>query len=65
MSLQESAQVQPLHLKIVTAGAHDTVETLARRMASSGHDIERFRVLNGLGAHDTMKPGTKVKLVVD
>jgi predicted Zn-dependent protease len=65
MSLQESAQVHPLHLKIVTAGAHDTVETLARRMASSGHDIERFRVLNGLGAHDTMKPGTKVKLVVD
>jgi predicted Zn-dependent protease len=62
MSLQESAQVHPLHLKIVTAGAHDTVETLANRMAASGHALDRFRVLNGLGAHDAVKPGTKVKL---
>jgi predicted Zn-dependent protease len=65
MSLEESAQVHPLHLKIVTVGANDTVEKLARRMATADHSLERFRVLNGLAARDTVKPGAKVKLVVD
>ena len=49
MSLKESEQVHPLHLKIVTVGANDTVEKLARRMAIADHPLERFRVLNGLG----------------
>jgi predicted Zn-dependent protease len=65
MSLEESAQVHPLHIKIVTVGAIDTVEKLARRMATADHSLDRFRVLNGLGPHDTVKPGTKAKLVVD
>jgi predicted Zn-dependent protease len=65
MSLKESAQVHPLHLKIVTVGPKDTVESLARRMANTDHALDRFRVLNGLGPHDTLKPGTKVKIVVD
>jgi predicted Zn-dependent protease len=65
MSLEESAQVHPLHLKIVTVGATDTVEKLARRMATADHSLERFRVLNGLAIHDTVKPGVKVKLVVN
>jgi predicted Zn-dependent protease len=65
MSLQESEQVHPLRIKIVTVGTNDTVESLARRMAIADHSLERFRVLNGLGPHDAVKPGTKVKLVVD
>ena len=65
MSLKESVQVRPLHLKIVTVGADDTAEKLARRMALADHPLERFRVLNGLGAHDRLKPGEKVKLAVE
>ncbi len=65
MSLEESEQVHPLHLKIVTVGQNDTVETLARRMATADHPLDRFRVINGLGPHDTVKPGAKVKIVVD
>jgi predicted Zn-dependent protease len=65
MSLQESEQVHPLHLKIVTVGPNDTVESLARRMATADHALDRFRVLNGLAAHDRVKPGEKVKIVVD
>jgi predicted Zn-dependent protease len=64
MSLQESAQVHPLRLKIVTVGAHDTVETLARHMATD-RPAERFRVINGLAANDRVKPGDKVKVVVE
>jgi predicted Zn-dependent protease len=65
MSLKESKQVHPLRLKIVTVRGKDTVESLARRMATADNALDRFRVLNGLGPRDTLKPGTKVKLVVD
>ena len=63
LTLKEASEVQPLRLKIVTVGGDDTVETLARRMANVDHSIDRFRVLNGLGPHDAVKPGQKVKLI--
>src|SRR5579862_2402226 len=63
LSLKEASEVQPLHLNIVTVGNHDTVETLARRMASVDHPLERFRLLNGLGPKDTVKVGQPVKLL--
>ena len=65
MSLKESEQVHPLRLKIVTVGANDTVEKLAHRMATSDRKLERFRVINGLSASDRLKPGEKVKIVVE
>jgi predicted Zn-dependent protease len=65
MSLKESAEAKPLHLKIVTVGAHDTAERMARRMAIADHPVERFRALNGLGPKDRVKPGEKVKMVVE
>jgi predicted Zn-dependent protease len=63
MSLKESREIKPLRVKIVTVGAHDTVARLAQRMAVSDHALERFRVLNGLGPHDRVKPGEEVKIV--
>ncbi len=63
LSLKEASEVQPLHLNIVSVGGHDTVETLARRMASVDHPLERFRLLNGLGPKDTVKAGQPVKLL--
>jgi predicted Zn-dependent protease len=65
MTLKESEQVKPLRLRVVTVGETDTVEKLAHRMAASDHSIERFRVLNGLGPHDRLKPGEKVKIAVE
>ncbi len=63
ISLMESQQIKPLRVKIITVGAHDTAAKLARRMAVSDHAITRFRVLNGLGPHDRLKRGEKVKIV--
>jgi predicted Zn-dependent protease len=63
ISLKESREIKPLHIKIVTVGAHDSTVKLARRMAVSDHALKHFRVLNGLGRHDRLKPGTKVKIV--
>ena len=65
MSLKEAAEVKPLRIHIVTVGPHDTVASLARRMQVSDHRLERFRVLNGLGPKDQVKPGSEAKIVTE
>jgi predicted Zn-dependent protease len=56
---------RPLRLKVAEVQRGDTIERLARRMAVSDRHIERFRVLNGIGPNDKLKPGDRVKLVVE
>jgi predicted Zn-dependent protease len=34
-------------------------------MAGLDHPLDRFRLLNGLGATDSVKPGDRVKVVAD
>jgi predicted Zn-dependent protease len=65
MTIAESQAAKPLHLKIVTVAAGDTVERLAARMATADHQLERFRTLNGLAANERVKAGDQVKLVVE
>jgi predicted Zn-dependent protease len=65
MTVQEVASAQPLKLKVVEVKRGDTVEKFARRMAVADRPAERFRVLNGLGDRDRLKPGDLVKIVVE
>jgi predicted Zn-dependent protease len=65
MTLAESQAAKPLHIKIVTVAAGDTVERLASRMATPDRALERFRVLNGLGPHERVNAGDQVKIVVE
>ena len=65
MSLREAAQVKPTRVAVVTVGARDTVDSLAKRMAVPDHALETFRVLNGLTREDKLKPGERVKIVVE
>jgi predicted Zn-dependent protease len=65
MTVAEMASAKPQHLKIVEVKKGDTVERFARRMAVSDRNMERFRVLNGLGPHDRVKAGDLVKVVVE
>ncbi len=65
MSLAEAEAARPLRLKVVTVGPTDTVEKFASRMAVVSHPLERFRVLNGLEPGQTLKPGDKVKVVIE
>jgi predicted Zn-dependent protease len=64
MSVAERQAAKPLRIKVVTVGPHDTVDRLARRMALD-RAAEHFRVLNGLGPSDKLKPGDQVKIVVE
>ena len=61
---REAAAIRPRVIDIATVGPRDTVETLARRMAYSTYQVERFRVLNGLTSGEGLQPGQRVKLVV-
>jgi predicted Zn-dependent protease len=65
LSLAEARNAKPLRLRVVTVRPGDSIDKLAARMALIDHQIERFRVLNGLSATDTVKPGDRVKIVVE
>jgi predicted Zn-dependent protease len=61
----EIQNAKPLHLRLVTVQPGDTPEKLASRMATTDRPLERFLVLNGLGAGHAPKPGDQVKLIVE
>jgi predicted Zn-dependent protease len=65
MTAQEIEGAQPLRLKVVEVKRGDTVEKLAKHMTVSDRAAERFRILNGLGEKDRIKPGDRVKVVVE
>ena len=65
MSLAEMQSARPLRIKLVEVKRGDTVERLARHMAGGDRPVERFRVLNGLGANDKLKPGDWAKIVME
>jgi predicted Zn-dependent protease len=64
LTSQEASAIRPRVIDVVTVGARDTVDTLARRMAYTSYQTERFRVLNGLTAGEPVRAGQRVKLVV-
>jgi predicted Zn-dependent protease len=63
LSEREKA-ARPLRLKVVKVQPGDTVESIAAGMVFSDHQVERFRVLNGLEDHEELKAGDLAKIVV-
>ena len=64
LTTAEAAAIKPRRIDVVTVGRGDTVASLARRMAYSNYQAERFQVLNRLTASSRLNPGQKVKIVV-
>lgn len=60
----EASAVVPRVVDVVTVRSGDTVQALARRMAYSNGQEQRFRVLNGLQSGEGVTAGQKVKVVV-
>jgi predicted Zn-dependent protease len=66
MSIAEIEAAKPLRIKVVTIASGDTPEKLSQRMAVTDHALDRFLVLNGIeSAQSPLKPGDKVKIVVE
>ncbi len=59
----EAAALRPRRLRIVTAGANDTIETLVGMSTFPDHATDRFRILNDLGDRPAVAPGRVIKLV--
>ena len=64
MTLAEIQAAKPLRLRVVTVAPGDTAERLASRMATD-RPLERFLVLNDLEAGHTLRPGERMKIVVE
>ncbi|MBY0613299.1 MAG: M48 family metalloprotease [Beijerinckiaceae bacterium] len=61
---EELAGTKPQKLAIVIAQAGDTAQSLASRMAGErDRALERFAILNGLEDDQTIKPGTRYKII--
>jgi predicted Zn-dependent protease len=65
MTPAERQAAKPLRLKVVTVAPGETVERLAARMAHVDRAVERFRILNGLAAHERVNAGDRMKIVVE
>lgn len=65
MTAQEKQSIQPLKIKVVTAGVGDSVASLASRMAVERNREEHFRVLNGLRGGEGLLPGQLYKIIVE
>ncbi|MFC3712219.1 M48 family metalloprotease [Sphingoaurantiacus capsulatus] len=64
LSDSEAAALRPRVIDVVTVGAGDTIQSMARRMAFSNYQQERFLVLNDRQANQPLRPGEKVKIIV-
>jgi predicted Zn-dependent protease len=59
----QAADIKPRKLRVVTVGRADSVASLARQMAYTSMQTDRFLTLNGLTSNATLKQGQKVKIV--
>jgi predicted Zn-dependent protease len=65
LSGSEATEIRPQRLAVVTVKAGDSISSLAARMSVPNRQVERFQVLNGLGAEQALKAGDEVKLIVE
>lgn len=65
VSRAEAATWKPWRIHLHKVVAHDTVESLAKRMPFKKFKVDWFRVLNGLGPGEPLKLGQTVKLVLE
>lgn len=64
LSAEEAGRIRGKVVRIVTVARGDTVDSLAKRMAYTDFQRERFVTLNGLDADAKLTPGRLVKIVV-
>jgi predicted Zn-dependent protease len=62
LSPQEAASLRPRVIRVVAAAPGETLQTLARRMASE-HPLDRLLMLNARAADQPLKPGERLKIV--
>lgn len=64
LSPAEAASLKPRRIEVVTVAPGDTIASMARRMAVPDHHVESFLMLNDRDPKPELRPGEKVKLIV-
>jgi predicted Zn-dependent protease len=65
LSAEEVAGLRSPRLSIVVAGPGDTIDTMARRMATANPPAEYFRLINGLERDQALSLGEYYKIVME
>lgn len=65
MTANEQQNIRPYRVRMIVAGAGDSVASLARRQPFTNLQEERFRVLNGLKPGENLSAGQAYKIIVD
>jgi predicted Zn-dependent protease len=65
LSPAEKAALKPLHIRVVTVQAGQTMGSLAAQMVGVDRKLDLFRVLNAMSPGATVSTGDKVKIVTD
>ncbi|WP_185983827.1 M48 family metalloprotease [Aureimonas mangrovi] len=65
LSAQEREALKPLRIRVVTARAGDTQNSIASRMVGVDRRVELFRLLNGLEGGGTVRPGERYKIIAE
>ncbi|BBD00315.1 MULTISPECIES: M48 family metalloprotease [Sphingobium] len=63
LSAQEAAAIKPRRVDVVTVKAGDTVQSLAKRMAYTDYQLDRFLTINALEENSALRAGQRVKIV--
>lgn len=61
----EAQALQPLRIRVITAGTGDSITTLAGRMRGTDRKVELFKLLNSIGPGDSVVAGNRYKIVTD
>jgi predicted Zn-dependent protease len=64
LTIAESESVRPRSIKIITASASDTIQSLSEQMPYPDFKLERFQMLNGLTKSSKLFPGQMLKMIV-
>jgi len=64
LSAQEAAALRARVIDVIQVRSGDTAQSLASRMAFDDYRLERFLVLNGREASDSLRAGEQVKIIV-
>ena len=60
----EAASLKPRKIEVVTVREGETIASMAQRMAVPDHEVEAFLMLNDRDPKPELRPGEKVKLIV-
>ena len=63
INAEDSALAEPQSIRIVSAGASDTSETIAARMSFLARPLDQFLILNGLERNTPLASGQRYKIV--